>query len=722
MKRLLLVAFLCFLLAQAALSRAYPAGSTDISVSQARNREVRFTSGKTLCVEGLVDGIWSTRYWAADGRPNVLVSCPYPEWFTPQPAFYLEVKDDPAQPAKPLSGGWEWVSGRELPRTERGSRHFVVELANQSRPIAVRLHTLLDGTPFIVRWLDITNKSDKSVALSEVYPWSGRLWGIVYNFEVGHQPTSVSPCDPPFGWTALPDGKTGVESVMGNGYDDPFFMVRRSDGAEYFVGYLAWSANWKLELECDRKESSPTVGLSFKFGPSAKNVLRVVSPGETVTTPAVHLGHLEGDFDEAVQAVHEHVRRSVRPPLRADRNCLIQYDAPADQGVHPNEKFNEENVLKEIDLAAAVGVEMFIMDIGWYDVFGEWVPSQTRFPRGLGPIREYARSKGMLFGLQTEIEGGRGNWEKSRLMKEHPDWFGKQNMLYLDRSEVASYFEKEIMRVLGDSKPDLYRHEYIPGWTYEGLEVEREGFVENNYWRYYDSLYAIWDSVLKEYPDLIMQAVDNGGTRDDLANKSRFHETYFTESEIPRGFVEYSGKSISLPPEMLIMGLGLSQKRGPLDTHLRMVFGIGVPHMVSSIDPTLDELTPERKERYLHYANIYKSFIRPIMPTCKVYHHAPVSAARGGAIVSRTWFAMEFASPDKTKAWATLARTGVSEHDPDVFIFRPKGLSRSRTYQVTFDSEGEVVSIDGHRLMQDGLAIRLESNGESELLLFEARE
>jgi len=70
--------------------------------------------------------------------------------------------------------------------------------------------------------------------------------------------------------------------------------------------------------------------------------------------------------------------------------------------------------------------------------------------------------------------------------------------------------------------------------------------------------------------------------------------------------------------------------------------------------PSVEGLSPERRERFLHYANLYKQFIRPLLPTCRMYHHEPINARKG--VESRPWFAMEFASPERTQGWATIIR------------------------------------------------------------------
>jgi hypothetical protein len=130
-----------------------------------------------------------------------------------------------------------------------------------------------------------------------------------------------------------------------------------------------------------------------------------------------------------------------------------------------------------------------------------------------------------------------------------------------------------------------------------------------------------------------------------------------------------------------------------------------------------EELRPEIRGKFLHYANIYKSFIRPLMPTCKVYHHAPVNAT--GGVESGDWLAMEFASADQQKGWATIIRLKKSVSDS--YLFKPKGLDRKRKYSVTFDNTGKTEWIEGAALMRDGLSIRLPADSASELLLFEEK-
>jgi hypothetical protein len=122
------------------------------------------------------------------------------------------------------------------------------------------------------------------------------------------------------------------------------------------------------------------------------------------------------------------------------------------------------------------------------------------------------------------------------------------------------------------------------------------------------------------------------------------------------------------------------------------------------------------RDAFLRYGRIYKEFIRPLLPTCRMYHHAPV-CSRGG-VTSCGWFAVEFAAPDRSKGWSVIVRIG--EVQSDVFQLVPRGLDPAVRYRVTFDSADSSVVADGLRLAREGIAIRLEATLSSELLLFEA--
>ena len=704
------------------------AGEVDVSVSEtAGKHEILYRSAAAIYVEDLMLGRWVGRYWCAEGKP----ADPSAFWSTD--SFELGIKDQPLPSAVPvtrLSGGWKWVGLARIPGVRAGSFHVAVGLKHGSIPIELRVHTLLDGTPVLVRWLEITNGSTRPLALVNCIPWCGRLGSAGGPIALGHSVRWEVPWEGWFGWTELKDGPNVFRQDRGLAWDDPYFILRSKSNGEYFFGQLAWPANYAMEFQ---KQN----GLAFRIGPTATNALRVIAPGETITTPAVHLGHIKGDFDAAVQAMHEHIRRSVLPTGNPERLYLSQYSMPEDwpMTVYRGGDFNETNLKKCMDVIAAVGLDVFLVEGPmWCSAYGNWlVPDRIRFPRGLGPLVEYAHKKGLRFGLYVEPEGGRdgftsgdhgattGKWSQSKVFKEHPDWFiDRGNIVNLSIPAAAAYMESALEQLIEYYKIDLYMHDFNAPQRGQGATMLRDGFVESEYWRHHDALYGAFRRIHARYPDLILMQASAGGCRSDLGTVGVFHEQFTSDrASFPYLYRMLSGLSVYLPPETLVSANGMAWPRDlpDLDTTLRGAYALGnTPRLFNSLLPKrLEDLKPTTREKFLHYNRIYKTFIRPMLPTCKVYHHAPVNAT--GGVESGDWLAMEFTSPDRKKGWGTVIRLA---NDPrDSYVLKPRGLDEKTTYRVTFDSTGKTEHIPGGRLAREGLSIRPQADSRSELVLFE---
>jgi alpha-galactosidase len=702
------------------------AEAVDVTAWQAPDGfSVRYMSGQTVYVEKLRGGRWIGCGWSAAGRTDL-------ETMWADDAFELRIKDQPTPPKTPgllLSTGWTWAGCTGASGAKPGSLLATVRLSNKSFAVDLRIHTVLDGTPVLTRWLDITNTSKRPLALTACIPWCGRLWSGDAPINLGHSLRWEVPWEGWFGWTALKSGKNAFESHHGLAWDDPYFVLRNQSNGEYFFGQLAWPVNYTMEFNRER-------GLSFKTGPLAANALRVISAGETIRTPAVHLAYTKGDFDATVQAMHDHVRRSVIPPRRADRAHLIQYLFPEDQllTVYRGDECSETNLKKVMDVCAAVGVELFILDgPTWAEGYGNWVPKKKWFPNGLGPLRQYAHQKGLLFGVYAEVEGGRGDWSQTKAFQHHRDWFasfdGSLNASYnkcflnLAIPEAANYMASELTGLIDRHKVDIYRHDQNLGGGGDGSATVREGFVESDFWRHHEAFYAICDRVRAKYPDLILQQASGGGTRLELATLAKWDENYTSDRvTYPYVYRMASGLSVYLPPETLVTPIGMAgngKNQPDFVTQLRAIYALGQTPMIfnAMLPKSVEELTPGIRQQCLRYANLYKTFMRPILPTCRVYHHAPVNAT--GGVESGDWFAMEFGSPDKRKGWAIVVR--LSANATGTYLLKPKGLNSEQEYTVTRDNTGQTETKSGAKLMTEGLRIHLPTDRSSELVLFDLR-
>ena len=302
----------------------------DLSFQKSGTREsARYVSDTSVCEEGLQDGRWLGLYWSSTGqvqRENISATLPgmSPTVF-PLHAFDLEID------GQDLRNRWNWVRASERPG-KRGTREAVVELNHQVRPVSVKIVTRLDGTPFLTRYLEITNTGSRPAALSRVSPWSGMLWtwnmgqhwgelpqGNRDSFSLGYYRGLSAGNEGDFGWEVLPKDVRRIEGSNGkSGFGNPFFAVKNNLTGEMAIGSLAWSGNWFMEFWRDPfvdLSGQPCRGenLAFRMGPLGAAPMRVMEPVETIISPEMHLAVLHAGMDECVAALHRHLRASVIP-------------------------------------------------------------------------------------------------------------------------------------------------------------------------------------------------------------------------------------------------------------------------------------------------------------------------------------------------------------------------------------------------------------------------
>lgn len=700
--------------------------SGDIKVEVIPRHEIQYVSGKTVYVEALQDGRWVGRYWSADGRIDPA------KFWGDDDAFKIRMKNRPTPPTFPgtsLSLGWQWVSSSESPGSHPGTRDAIVELYSLIYPIDLKIHTLLDGTPILTRWLEITNKSSSPIALTGLSPWSGRLWIRDAAIMLGHSMRWDDQWVGWLGWTPLREGKNVFIQNRGLAWDDPYFLLHNASRGEYFFGQLAWPVNYHMKFYREPN------GVSFSIGPSEFNALRVIAPGETIATPAVHLGPVKGDFDHTVQVMHEHIRRSVLPTRAPKRAYLIQYLFPEDQPltVYHGAQYNVADVEKVMDVAKAAGAEVFILDgPTWCQTYGDWLtPNKKAFPDGLSTVVDYAHKKGLLFGIYAETEGGRrgycaegvciADWRESQLYEEHPWWFVEpSSILNLSIPAAGAYFRNILVQMGDHYHLDLYRHDFNSPLRGRGSETLRDGFLESDYWRHYQAFYSAFQHLHETHPNLIIQQASGGGTRLDLDTIGTFQENYTTDrASFPDLFRTAAGVSVFLPPEILVSPNGMDKNLPDTTTTLRGIYALGnTPMIFNGILPnSMGNFKPGMGRLYDRYATLYKTFIRPLLPTCRVYHFVPINATSG--FDAGHWLDMEFTSPDGRRGWATIIR--LDRQEPNSYLFKAKGLVPTAKYQVTFDNTGKKVEMDGERLMQEGVTIHTTAEVGSELLLLRAQ-
>jgi len=706
----------------------------DVHITNEPFPTLSYRTGLTVYEESFIRGRLVSRGWNGAGYINPDDIRLDPDRHPTPQVFNIEVE------GQLLASHWEWAGLEQHP--EEKGLHAIVRLRHARRPVGLAVHTLLDGTPILTRWLEITNLAGHPVGLSECAVWSGvlhrtkrwqsylpakdaALWSAGY-FEDTHWGDEGS-----FRWHILPNAGYRVDGrYRRERYRHPMFVLRNHATGEHFIGQLAWSGGYSFDfdLDADIGTGDQSACLCFRVGPDAPAPQRVIAPGEPIRTPEMHLGLMQADLDAAIQAMHDHLRQTVFPRQPDELAGLVL------SGIGPEQNITYESVYHEMDTAAALGAEVFFIDAGWYTplvpgasgvpewyaTVGDWNVDLTRFPQGLGPIRDRAHEKGMRFGLWIDAERiGR----QSRIAQAHPEWVavaydGQQrlgDLLDLTAPGAAEWMESEIARVFTENEVEFFKLDHNTPVT-DHAQTEQTGFTENISWRYYETLYGIYERLRQRFPNVYFQNCAGGGGRTDIGLMRHFYDTLVSDWHVaPRSFSIFNGMTMALPPEYCngLLGEGVrGHQAASLDFQARILL-FGHP-LVAFLNPVPSQLNPVQAERVRHMVHLYKTFVRRYLRDGRIFHHTPVVTGPE----PQGWGVLELASRDRLRAIVGLFQ--LATPNAQEYLLRVRGLDAGRRYRVTFDNDGQTSEVDGLVLMKQGLVIRVEAPLASELLLFEA--
>lgn len=660
---------------------------------------VRYGTGATVYEECLHDGRFVGLYWSSTGqvqRENIVSE------MAGSNAFAMEID------GQSLHTHWEWVGG------ETRGEETAVSLVHNIRPVSVRVVTRLDGTGAICRRLEITNTGDRPAALSGLAVFSGILWDtrreMPYDrnlrpvFKLGYLKSVKWGSEGDFAWKTLTEDTphkpvvgsiTRLERKSYEGFSSPYWIVQNEASGEGFTIGLAWSGEHYAEFRAGES-------LSVSVGPAGSSPLRVIAPGETVTSPLVHILPASDP-----KLWHRHLRTSVIPKRPPGKEM---YTVAARVVEEPGDW-----IRREIDIAARMGVEAYMVDAGWYgEKFGSWTANRGDWfegdflpEGGMAGLREHAHKHGMLFGLWMEPECLSST---SRTAAEHPEWQLGGNVLDLSNPEAASYMERSVRRVFAEIRPDFFKIDCNQRAPEVGRP--REGYMEDTQWRHYECLYGLFARVGEEFPHVARENCAGGGGRNDLAMLARFH--YACESDwsvLPYSIRAINAMTRFIPPESLCYyhnHLAGAHFTADMDTHLRVTLFALPIYVGFGGQNAVDGVLAERTRRYIE---LHKGFCRRVLTgSPDVFHHTP----NIGLLDPAEFCVLEYALPDKSAGYAGVFRLGASEE----YRLRLGGVDRSRTYRVTFDNDGESIVATGQELKETGVLIRLNRVHSSELIFY----
>lgn len=322
-------------------------------------------------------------------------------------------------------------------------------------------------------------------------------------------------------------GRQNIASFRGESshQEHPFLALvtpeTTQDTGEVYAMNFVYSGNFIAQAEKSQFDS-----VRMTMGIHPEGFTWKLEPGESFTAPEVVMVYSSEGLGKMTRTFHDLYRNHlIRSPwLHRKRPILINnWEATYFD-------FDEKKLLEIAEDASELGIEMLVMDDGWFgkrsnddSSLGDWRVNEEKIRGGLNSLVENVKKLGMKFGIWIEPEMISPD---SELYRQHPDWAlqvpGRditqsraQYVLDLSREEVADGVYEMIAEVLHSAdisyvKWDMNRQLATMG-SY-AWPADRQGEL---YHRYMLGVYRMQERLLADFPDLLLENCSGGGARFD---------------------------------------------------------------------------------------------------------------------------------------------------------------------------------------------------------------
>ena len=369
----------------------------------------------------------------------------------------------------------------------------------------------------------------------------------------------------------LPAGRFIIESSRGasSAIHSPFVVLMDKNTSEehgqVFATALVYSGNFAISIE-----QGEFGDIRLLAGINPFNFNWQLLPGASFHTPESLQVFSQQGLDGMSQTWHRFISSKISPPQFAGKARPTYFNSweAAYFAV------DEQKMLALAADAKALGLEMLVMDDGWFEgrssdrtSLGDWTADQQRFPGGIKTLAEGVNKLGLHFGLWVEPEMVN---KQSRLFAEHPDWIigvpgqssspaRNQFVLDLSRADVVEHLFTVLDRLLSSGlikyiKWDMNR--YMTEVGSRGFSADNQGEVAH---RYMLGLYSLLGRLTSSYPDVLFENCASGGGRFDLGMLRYMAQGWLSDMCDPVGRLQIiNGASYLFPPSTMAAYIGPS--------------------------------------------------------------------------------------------------------------------------------------------------------------------
>ena len=464
-------------------------------------------------IQAGTDGSVSTRGW------EVYPCSGAEDYF--EPAFAIQHNDGN------MTSIFKYVSS-ESKKLDNNVTETIISLKDDVYPVEAKLHYVTFAKENVIKaWTEIRHMEKKPVTITQyasnmLYFESPRYVLTEFSGDWAKE-VQMSSQDLKFGKKII-DTKLGSRAAM---HAYPFFEIglgapASENTGDVLMGTIGWTGNYRFTFEVDNAGNLRVISGINPYASAYE-----LKPNEWFVTPEFIFTLSNNGTGEASRNLHNWARNYQLKDGKGDRLTLLNNWEST--GFNFNEKKLEE-LMKE---AKHLGVDMFLLDDGWFANkyprqndkagLGDWEVTHDKLPNGIPHLVQTAKDAGVKFGIWIEPEMV---CEDSDLYREHPDWAftipGRkpvraryQLVLDYSRKEVVDCIYEMMYKILSEAKVSYIKWDMNRSITEcysAALPADRQGEV---FHRYILGVYDLYERLNTAFPQILFESCASGGGRFD---------------------------------------------------------------------------------------------------------------------------------------------------------------------------------------------------------------
>jgi alpha-galactosidase len=517
-----------------------------------------------------------------------------------------------------------------LPSAYGDVQSLVVELQDNNSEVKLELiYSVFDESNCITRFAKIINNGKEQVQIS-------RLMSAELDIDTPYLKISSFHGD----WaremgkddTLLKHGKYVSDSSTGfsSNKTNPFIIFGNpnvnEESGECFASNLIYSGSHREYIE--------------NYGQGKMRFLTGINPdtfewrleaGESFCSPEAVLTYSDRGYREISENMHSFVREHIvrgkwqkkSRPILINSWEAMYFD------------LNEKKLLRLAKEAADIGIELFVLDDGWFSKrnddtssLGDWYDNKEKLPNGLGGLSDKIKALGMKFGIWVEPEMVN---ENSDLYRKHPEWavripdkehsLGRNQMLLdLTNTKVQDYIIESMTDVFNRGKVSYVKWDMnrnMSDMYSQSLSADKQGEFDH---RYIIGLYRVLEELTGRFPNILFEACASGGNRFDLGMLCYMPQIWASDNTdaVSRANIQ-NGYSYGYPQS--VIGAHVSScpnhqtlRNTPLETRFAIASAGLLGYECNICDMTKNELAEMKNEialykkwrKVLQYGQLYR--------------------------------------------------------------------------------------------------------------------